>query len=61
MVPLDKQFYQETLPEAICCCLQPYLLLISVPLIEKTELHDLKKEEKKMNKTLYHSPIHLLC
>ena len=36
MLPLacynDKQFYQETLPEAICCCLQT--LLIFIPLIE---------------------------
>ena len=30
----DKQFYQETLPEAICCCLQTCLLLIFIPLIE---------------------------
>ena len=30
----DKQFYQETLPEAICCCLQTYLLLIFILLIE---------------------------
>ena len=30
----DKQFYQETLPEAVCCCLQTCLLLIFIPLIE---------------------------
>ena len=30
----DEQFYQETLPEAICCCLQTCLLLIFIPLIE---------------------------
>ena len=38
MLPLscynDKQFYQETLPEAICCCLQTRLLLIFILLIE---------------------------
>ena len=38
MLPLacynDKQFYQETLPEAICCCLQTCLLLIFILLIE---------------------------
>ena len=38
MLPLacynDKQFYQETLPEAICCCLQTCLLLILILLIE---------------------------
>ena len=26
----DKKFYQETLPEAICCCLRTYLLLIFI-------------------------------
>ena len=30
----DKQFYQETLPEAICCCLQTCLSLIFIPFIE---------------------------
>ena len=30
----DKKFYQETLPEVICCCLQTCLLLIFIPLIE---------------------------
>ena len=30
----DEKFYQETLPEAICCYLQTCLLLIFIPLIE---------------------------
>ena len=30
----DQKFYQETLPEAICCCLQTCLLLIFILLIE---------------------------
>ena len=30
----DKKFYQEILPEAICCCLQTCLLLIFILLIE---------------------------
>ena len=38
MLPLEsynyKQFNQETLPEAICCCLQTCLLLVSFLLIE---------------------------
>ena len=30
----DKKFYQETLPEAICCCLQACFLFIFILLIE---------------------------
>ena len=30
----DKQFYQQTLLEANCCCLQTCLLLIFIPFIE---------------------------
>ena len=41
----DKQFYKETLPEAICCCLQECLLLILIPLIfMHTKLLDISRQ-----------------
>ena len=53
MLPLacynDKKFYQETLPEAICCCLQTCLLLIFILLIEYFMYRDgIKKKGDKI-------------